>query len=136
MHPRRRKCSAWIVALGALGVATRLSGDHLHLCFDGSEPPVVVHGVDGGRHHGPDDHHDTHAGLIDHEDSELDLPGFTVGKAKPTLADGALVAATLRILVESRIEPHARAGAPDIPGLIHRPFLRPPTRGPPASRHA
>ena len=32
-------------------LVTRIGGVHLHLCFDGSEPPASVHVLDGGIHH-------------------------------------------------------------------------------------
>jgi hypothetical protein len=109
-------------------IATRISGDHLHLCFDGSEPPVSLHGIDTGDHHADDG--------IEHDDSEVDLPGFTLSKAKSDFHDAALVQAAVWRLAElPRLaipldtgEPHRRLTTPYL--------LKPPSRGPPASLHA
>lgn len=134
----RRKTRSWIVALGALLLVMRLASDHVHLCFDGSEPPVAVHGVDGGDHHPAAGHADDGAGLdgIEHVDGEVKLAGFTAAKAKSAQADGGFVAPTLWRLVALRTPPAVRSAAPALPDPTTRTFLRPPTRGPPAFHYA
>jgi hypothetical protein len=130
---RRRKPRSWIVALGALLLVARLGSDHVHLCFDGSEPPATVHGIDSGIHHEEGAGHDDG---IEHVDGEVQLPGFTAGKAKSAQADSGFVAPTLWRLVAIRPAAAVRVAEPALPEPTTRPFLRPPTRGPPASHYA
>lgn len=61
----------WLLALVGLAFIVASTGTHIHLCFDGQEPPSSVHWVDAerGNHH---------AGQVqDHND--MDLAG--VGQA-------------------------------------------------------
>ena len=58
----RRAPWSQVLLLALLCVAMlggRMSGAHLHLCLDGSEPPSELHLFDGGQyHHDPGSHHD------------------------------------------------------------------------------
>jgi hypothetical protein len=60
----RRKCVALLLS-GVL-LLLQVSGAHVHLCFDGQEPPVSLHLLDSGAEHFP--------GLAysQHQDEELD----------------------------------------------------------------
>lgn len=117
-----------VVLLTLLCVAlllARVGGAHLHLCFDGSEPPASLHfnEVNHQAEHHTDSAHDdldvsavgdtiTKSGLLN-----LDLPAllFVVLLLSLTTAQGRLAFA-----------PRRQAG------VAVPPFLRPPLRGPPA----
>lgn len=116
----------WAVVLAVLTV--RASDTHLHLCFDGLEPPTSVHFADASVHH--DEQHDTeqHADrdfdpfvglLLKHGGSDADL-------ALPT----CVLAAVLLLPPASSIVPAASASLPPDTGTSFH--LRPPLRGPPA----
>lgn len=112
-----------LLALSFLGA--NLMGVHLHLCFDGSEPPASLH-VAATDHHA--DHHASEA----HDD--LDRPAFGDALAKngssaldlPALL---LVVVLLPLLATRRL----RVPAFRLHDLVPKPllFLRPPLRGPP-----
>ena len=106
------------------------SGAHLHLCFDGGEPPASVHLTeDGGA--------DLHPGVgSPHNDMDVSLVGSVVVKKAtdmglgltPLLVAsivlfGALFQFSATILIPSDLD----VPAPDGPFE-----LRPPLRGPPA----
>ncbi|MET0532853.1 MAG: hypothetical protein ABW171_01400 [Steroidobacter sp.] len=117
----------WTVVLAVLAV--RLSDTHLHLCFDGQEPPASVHLADASVHH-DEDHGDESA----HADQDIDPFIGTVVKSdddtQPLLA--FIVGALLTI---DLIPPD-----PAVPAFNREPltvsdppfYLRPPLRGPPA----
>jgi hypothetical protein len=48
---RPGKPALLIALLCGVLLLTRLGGTHLHLCFDGSEPPISLHVADAGDHH-------------------------------------------------------------------------------------
>lgn len=103
----------------------RLGGPHLHLCLDGSAPPIALHVSDG---EGGDGHHS--AGDT-HEDQTVDVSSPVLGKVWPPGLDGALLFILVLFLVAlpgARLLPLS-AGRP-VPALPL--FLRPPLRGPPA----
>lgn len=106
-------------------LAARLSGAHLHLCFDGKEPPAAVHLTDSayGDHHS----HDT----SDHDDRDIDLVGSAYAKlVKLDSAFAAFVAVcAILLLAPSRILPGHRF-RPDPPPAPRR-YLRPLLRAPP-----
>jgi hypothetical protein len=113
-----------MIALLAILVATRLTGSHLHLCFDGGEPPVSVHTLEVEGHH--DDG-------VQHEDRDLDLPGFTLAKYKASPGGDWFVAPAVMSWIAPARAVDATSGVefrffPEDPAR-----LKPPTRGPPAS---
>lgn len=131
----------WMIATLCLAVIVmRVGGSHLHLCFDGSEPPVTLHVTDVGDHHA-DGHHssEAHAATLladfAHEDQDVGVGSDLVSKkfsGDLDLALLALVCALLLFLI-------ARARGATIAwrfsvSIPDRPHLRPPLRGPPLSR--
>ena len=118
-------------------ITLRVGGAHLHLCFDGSEPPVSLHMSDAGSHHA-DDHpaNEPHAAVADfaHDDQDVGVGGDLVSKKTSSDVDLfilGLVFALLLFFVERR-----RAAAPASRDPVSLPFrfhLRPPLRGPPLS---
>lgn len=123
---RSARLLVWAVVLTVLTV--RASDTHLHLCFDGQEPPTSVHFADGSVHH--DEHHDGQ----DHADKDVDPFVGTLAKTGDADADVALVASVIALAIllpairdvpPMRSDLHVRAAGPPF-------YLRPPLRGPPA----
>jgi len=115
----------WTIVLAVLTV--RASDTHLHLCFDGQEPPTSVHFADASIHN-DDDHDDEN-----HADKDLDpLVGVLLksGDADPELALPVSVVALVLLLPLQRdvlpidFDPVPLAAGPPS-------HLRPPLRGPP-----
>lgn len=114
----------WTLLVAIL--ATRVSGVHLHLCFDGQQPQISVQ----SGHAGMDEPGITHAD----DDKDVSLVGdalvknFNHAGVLPTL----LAAAVLLFILGSL----RQVG---FPGFFSRPaipyasgfYLRPPLRGPP-----
>lgn len=114
----------WTIALAVF--ATQASGAHLHLCFDGQEPPTTVHFADASVH--PD-----HGDNEQHADKDLNpLVGLfkKSGTSDADLALPACVVGSVLLLPPPRSTPPAAYRLPIVAG---RPLhLRPPLRGPPA----
>lgn len=100
-----------------------LGGVHVHLCLDGSAPPVALHFADASP-------------LLEavdetHQDQTVDLSSPVLGKVWPPGLDGALFLVVLLLFVVLRqtltLPVLCRISLP-LPPL----FLRPPLRGPPA----
>lgn len=103
----------------------RLGGAHIHLCFDGKEPPSGFHLFDDGEHHGP---LDTEAA---HQDVDVAASGDGLSKGKfefdlplSLLAAGFL----LGLLIRTRQFPASGAPRAALAGPL---FLLPPSCGPP-----
>ena len=120
----------WLIAALCLAlVMLRVGGVHLHLCLDGSEPPVSYHVADSGVHHLGD-----HDAGESHQDRDMALVDDLLLK-KPAKAQDSLLFlfafALLLFLLSRSAEPRPSSGAPP----RHRPafsWLRPPLRGPPS----
>jgi hypothetical protein len=106
-------------------LVARIGGAHLHLCFDGSEPPASLHVLDVGLHSGvsaDSEHHDYdlmlgEQTLAKYGDHEIDLPALL------------LTALVLLLVVPlARRAAIVRSPAPRVraPSSLH-----PPPRGPP-----
>jgi hypothetical protein len=124
MHLHRRTIACLILLLSVTLLVTRIAGTHLHLCFDGLEPPVSLHLLDVDSH-GADEQA--------HNDRNVDLPGATLAKASSWLADALFLFAAfscLLLLPDSRRQPLAISRLTPLLQSIR--LLRPPLRGPPA----
>jgi hypothetical protein len=105
-------------------LVTRIAGTHLHLCFDGLEPPVSMHLLDVDSHDGDD---------TEHNDRNVELPGATLAKASVSLADALLLlAAVLCLALLPDTLRHSRPLSRLTLFLESTKLLRPPLRGPPA----
>ncbi len=117
----------WIVIVSIAVLAMPVSAAHLHLCFDGNEPPATLHASEHGAHHSDSGasavHHDVDVSLASSAlakkyDASLELPG--------------LIASAFVILLMPHsgtpISPPDRAAT-----LVPSPQLRllPPLRAPP-----
>ena len=126
MRLNPRTIFAWILFVSIALLATRIAGSHLHLCFDGSEPPISFHSLDLSDHHGEEE--------IEHNDQDVSLPNATIAKIVTTFLDAFIVAALaifiVPLMTASFLPRNRTAGF--FPRLLLL-FLRPPLRGPPNS---
>jgi hypothetical protein len=108
-------------------VASRIAGAHLHLCLDGSEPPVSLHVADGAAHHGEE------VGGFTHTDRDVNVGGEYLAKKPGAGFDLALVAMAFGLLLF--LLPRNRFPVPDYscphPARPSRAHGLPPPRGPP-----
>ena len=132
-----------LALLCATLVALRIAGSHLHLCFDGSEPPVSLHVSDAAGHashdhesghlapHGMDSASETH-----HDDLDVLVVGDAIVKKGSALSDATLFALVAVLLVFAVARDRGGRIVSVHPTFLpsSRPRLRPPLRGPP--RHA
>jgi hypothetical protein len=136
-HPSANR---WILAALCLALLVmRVSGAHLHLCFDGSEPPLSYHVADSGVHH-TDAHEHEHAGEAHdagheqaHDDRDLDV-GQDLSVKKPAGKDFTLALITFGLLLFLVARPRAFFPTAYQPPSRASPrsYLQPPLRGPPS----
>jgi len=116
-----------LVLLCAAVVVLRIGGTHLHLCFDGSEPPVSLHLSDSGVHHGDE------AAPSPHADQDVSIGAEALVKKYSAAFDLAALAFVFALLLF--FLPRVRNPLPDFFATAHPAFarlrLRPPLRGPP-----
>jgi hypothetical protein len=114
----------WLLGLAILFAA--LGGvDHLHLCLDGQEAAVTLHGPDGDMHHQDDGR--------GHQDEDVDLPETGVAKSFSKGFDQPILflAVVFLLFCSASDAPRAiRTLVQPVP-LANR-HLLPPLRGPPA----
>lgn len=117
----------WLLTLlCVMLLVVRVGGAHLHLCFDGGEPPVSFHLEDAGIHH-------QESGVsAPHQDQEVMLADEAIGKFSKLSLElpVLLVAALLAWAVPLAPRQPAPGYSPPFYALAAR-LLRPPLRGPP-----
>lgn len=126
---RESAIGPWLLALFcALLLSTRAGGAHLHLCFDGSEPPVSFHAFDVGLHHD-----DPQAGAP-HQDTDIGVSGHILGKLLTPDLDlpPALLVALIGLVLLQAPRERSRFAEPRAATAATL-YLRPPLRGPPLS---
>ena len=121
-----RKSRFALALLCAFMVAMRVAGAHLHLCLDGTEPPVSLHVADTGSHHAEEPGES-------HVDRDVTISGDYVAKKSSFGLDLAMLAAILFMLLLLPMRRGATRQAHTAPllPLPARLHLRPPLRGPP-----
>lgn len=125
---RSNKAQRWLIAMLCIVLlSARVGGAHLHLCFDGLEPPVSMHLADEPLdHHGP-------SFTITHHDEDISLVADAIAKsAKPKfdIPPMLLAALLLLLLVVRKIRtPSIRRRTLQIAAAPT--YLLPPLRGPP-----
>jgi hypothetical protein len=133
MYASRR----WIIAVFVFAfVVARVTGAHLHLCLDGTEPLAQLHVSDTAEiDHHPHEHHVDHHDDEDlgqsHDDVDVDALGNVVGKV--VKLDSSLNAMLAWVFAFGVLLP-ARQPAPVYQAAPPKPpprFLRPVLRGPP-----
>ena len=123
---RRPHRSLWLWVAFIAFLATRVSDAHVHLCFDGQEPPTAVHMADGSVHN------DAHHADTDHTDQDVDVLGALLVKKVDDSLDltAPLLAAAIVLLVSDHRSVRPFSAYDSAPA--HPPFrLTPPLRGPP-----
>lgn len=108
--------------------ALRVGGLHIHMCMDGSEPPLSFHAEDSGIHH-----LDEASAGEKHLDRDMSLASDVVVK-KPSGDLGlSLLAAFCAFLLFLLARPREPRDFPALPTIVRsaRTRLRPPLRGPP-----
>jgi hypothetical protein len=120
-----------LTLLCILVVALRVSGAHLHLCLDGSEPPAAMHfDGDAGLHHLGEN---SHAADAVHSDRDVDLIADALIKKSDTGFDLLFLLAAFAVFL--RFLPSVLRLLPPVelllPATAHRAHLRPLVRGPP-----
>jgi hypothetical protein len=127
---------AWIASFAVLFAGVTNAHAHVHLCFDGQEPPASVHLSDKSGHHDGVRPLDEVAGFghytddADHDDVDLDLENPALAKTfkhdvtaiSPTWLKGTPILRSVSQLP---------TGARDGPSASTRAYLHPPLRAPP-----
>ena len=108
-------------------VALRIGGSHLHLCFDGGEPPLSLHLADSGQHHGDG------AATAPHTDQDVSIGSEALVKKNSAVLDFTALAFAFTLFLF--FLPRLRDPPPGflVPLRLSpaRTRLRPPLRGPP-----
>ena len=126
MSGPRLSTRPWFLILIFAVLMTRLSGVHLHLCFDGQEAPAAIHVADDPAHN------DAHHVEQHHTDKDVEVFDAVMTKSKGSMDLPILFGACLLLLLSMR--PIGRQWPLD---AFYRVFplhsfaLRPPSRGPP-----
>ncbi len=127
MHCSRPFLRIWIALISLAIMVMPVSGAHLHLCFDGGEPPATFHAIEDGSAH------DAPAVGGAHNDKAVSLEGVALAKKQDGTFDlpAALTAVTLviRIPVTSPAPAFDTDVATPVPLRIAR--ILPPLRAPP-----
>jgi hypothetical protein len=122
-----RPIIAFVVIAALLSV--RLLGMHLHLCFDGAEPPSSMQAQAGHHICDPFAPCETHGPM---QDVDIDVIGDMMIKAGKVLLDlPALVMAVVLFLIAPRTGSAYQRASYQAPVSGSRPRLRPPLRAPP-----
>lgn len=123
---RHTPLQAWLLTLVCVALLFARVGDaHLHLCFDGSEPPASLHFTDAGHHA------DHHVGEV-HDDLDLSLIDDVLSQMAK-LGLGLLMLLLAAFWLSFLLFVPARIVPADPPRVTATPpcSLRPPLRGPP-----
>lgn len=113
----------WLLTLlCAMLLVTQVRGAHLHLCFDGGEPPASLHLLDDGVHHYV-------PGMgEEHQDADIAVAGEVLVKFAKLSLD--LPAPVVWSLLQAPRQPAPGYRKPLSPSALI--FLRPPLRAPPS----
>jgi len=118
----------WLVAAAVLFAAVG-GPDHLHLCLDGQEQRIALHGPDGEAHH--QSHGNEAAG--GHFDEDVELPETGIAKffAKSLVLPALLLAIVWVVLSPAKGSFDPVRSLNVVLSRQNR-YLLPPLRGPPA----
>jgi hypothetical protein len=126
MFVSRTQRLVWIWLVIAAVFVGRWEGAHLHLCFDGNEPPAAMHMADGATH---DDAH--HLDTV-HVDHDVDMFGATLLKKVSGGVDMPLNVSASILFLLPVVNDRPSRPAPVIHPILRRfAHLDPPPRGPP-----
>jgi hypothetical protein len=116
----------WIALISLAVMAMPVSGAHLHLCFDGSEPPATFHAIEDGSH----DHPGAEGA---HNDKDVSLQGVALAKKQDGALDLPAVLAVATFVTRVPVTVPVPAFDTDVatPVPLRVAHLLPPLRGPP-----
>jgi len=117
-----------IATLCVAMLVLRIGGLHVHMCMDGTEPPLSFHVEDSGIHH-----LDETSAAEEHADRDVGLVSEVVLKKPFGGLDLGLVAAFFALILLLLTRQHELPAFPSLPGKVRSAWnrLRPPLRGPP-----
>lgn len=123
---RFRASAILLLCIALLVVRGTGLGMHVHLCFDGSEPPVALHVAADAVDH-------QHPGIGPlHEDVDVSLVGDMLGKiVKATLNLPVLLLACVLLLFSRTTAPMLQRAGFAVPIRPSARHIRPPLRAPP-----
>lgn len=126
MHRYSR--SVWIWSFILALITMQLGDAHMHLCFDGQEPPASLHVYDTSRHHPPLGMDETHTD----KDVNVDVASAVLAKKAGTSGDmpGPIRTDAPSLLLPVYRAAHSFAALPLLPASL-RWYFQPPQRGPP-----
>ena len=121
---RHNRSLAALVCLALLMM--RVGGAHLHLCFDGTEPPASFHVFD------VDLHHESPGASVAHQDADVAVTADLYSKPSKA-ADQLPLAPLMAIVALASIKQPRQYNLRNSARALHgvQEFLRPPLRGPP-----
>ena len=127
MHPSRPLLRIWIALISLAVMAMPVSGAHLHLCFDGGEPPATFHAVEDGSAH------DAPALNGTHDDKDVSLEGVALAKKQDRGLDLPIALAAVALVIRMPVTtPVPRfdidVATPTLPRIAR---ILPPLRAPP-----
>ena len=116
----------WLVMLLCVTLLLRVGGAHLHLCFDGTEPPASLHLFEDGPHH------ETLSFGFTHQDVDIAVVAELLSKSNNSANDLPLTMLLLASLLGFWFQPQRYFSALLPPfHYASKWLLRPPLRGPP-----
>lgn len=124
--------TAFVLLLVVAFMGARLTGLHLHLCFDGTEAPASVQTQTYDI--GQDLHDDLSRGFnqVQMDDLDVDLTGNAMLKLVKVGTDvPVLIAALVLFFLAPRQPLEVARALIDVPVSRRRPGIRPPLRAPP-----
>jgi len=126
---RESRHHPWLLTLLCVTLLmVRVGGAHLHLCFDGKEPPISFHLFDDGLHHGAAGESATH------QDADVAVTVDLFSKQHKWGHDLPLMLLVVGLLWALLQTPRRFIAPFFTPTVYAAPaFLRPPLHGPPLS---
>lgn len=123
----RSKHSLLLVTACVAILAMRVTGVHLHLCFDGQEPAQSLHWTDAGIHES-----EAHVAST-HSDVDLSLFGDALIKKLPSGFDlPALLGFVFALFTLSLVPVSHRPDRAQVHSKSRDRYFQPPLRAPPA----
>lgn len=126
MIPSARPHPLFAALLCLALLMVRVGGSHLHLCFDGTEPPASYHVVD------VDPHHESPGANVAHQDADVAVSADMYSKPSKSGDHLPLVLMTAIfafVLIRGRRNSVPPYSTPALQAAQE--LLRPPLRGPP-----
>jgi hypothetical protein len=117
----------WIALISLAVMAMPVSGAHLHLCFDGMEPPATFHAVEDGSSH------DFPAATGAHNDKDVSLQSVALAKKHDGARDLPAALSLAAIIIRMPVTAPAPAFDTDVatPQPLRVSRILPPLRAPP-----